>query len=88
MKLLLALVSMNIVFAQRPHPLEPTEQERNAALRRLRFDWAGLSVYGSEDSELPDPAPGENRVIIGGEMLSLLFHTDEEHRVRGTVKAW
>ncbi len=37
------------------------------AQRHLLADWAGLLKYGSDNSELKPPAPGENRVIFFGD---------------------
>jgi lysophospholipase L1-like esterase len=55
------------------------ELERKvAAYKHLFADWAGLTRYGSEDSEIPPPAPGEKRVVfIGGDIT--------ERWGRGTV---
>jgi len=41
--------------------------ERIAALRRLLSDYGGLTRYGSENSELPPPRPGERRVVFFGD---------------------
>lgn len=41
--------------------------EQIAAYRRLLSDWAGLTRYGSDNSELPPPAPGEARVVFMGD---------------------
>lgn len=38
-----------------------------AAQRRLLADWAGLNRYGSDNTELKPPAPGENRVVFFGD---------------------
>jgi lysophospholipase L1-like esterase len=38
-------------------------------VRRLLIDWAGLTRYGSENTELPAPKPGENRVIFLGDQI-------------------
>lgn len=35
--------------------------------RRLLTDWAGLIRYGSENTEVPPPKPGENRVVFLGD---------------------
>src|SRR6266851_4558134 len=51
----------------------PTDEERAAAQRRLKFDWAGLNVFGSEDSEIPPPRPGENRVVFLGDEITGLW---------------
>ena len=40
------------------------------AQRRVLNDWAGLTHYGSDDSELPPPKPGENRVVFLGDDLT------------------
>ncbi len=37
------------------------------AQRNLIRDWGGLTRYGSADTELPPPAPGENRVVFLGD---------------------
>jgi lysophospholipase L1-like esterase len=36
-------------------------------------DWAGLNRYGSENSEIPAPAPGENRVVFLGDQITELW---------------
>ncbi len=41
-----------------------------ADLRRLLSDWAGLTRYGSENTELPPPAPGEERVVFLGDDIT------------------
>jgi acyl-CoA thioesterase I len=51
------------VIAQVP---DATEQQL-AAYRRLLSDWAGLTRYGSENSEVPAPKPGESRVVFFGD---------------------
>jgi lysophospholipase L1-like esterase len=38
--------------------------------RRPSADWAGLNHYGSENTELPPPAPGQNRVIFLGDQIT------------------
>ena len=37
---------------------------------RLLTDWAGLTRYGSEDTEVRPPRPGENRVIFLGDQVT------------------
>lgn len=44
-------------------------EQRLASYRRLLSDWGGLTRYGSEDSELKPPAPGENRVVFIGDQI-------------------
>ncbi len=41
----------------------------NAALHRLLVDWAGLTRYGSEDTEIRPPRAGENRVVFLGDQM-------------------
>jgi lysophospholipase L1-like esterase len=43
---------------------------RLEAQRRLLVDWAGLTRYGSEDTEIPPPKPGENRVVFLGDQIT------------------
>lgn len=45
------------------------EREVEAARHRL-MDWAGLNRYGSEDTEVPAPKPGENRVVFLGDDIT------------------
>lgn len=41
-----------------------------AQLEKKLHDWAGLNVYGSDDSEIPPPGPGENRVVFLGDSIT------------------
>src|SRR5215472_4241086 len=41
-----------------------------AAQRKLLSDWGGLTRYGSENTEVPPPKPGENRVVFLGDDLT------------------
>ncbi len=34
------------------------------------MDWAGLTRYGSDDTEIPPPKPGENRVVFLGDDIT------------------
>ena len=45
-------------------------EKQLAAERHLLHDWGGLTRYGSEDSELRPPAPGENRVVFLGDQIT------------------
>lgn len=60
-------------IAQAQVPQEPTpaqlEQELTA-YRRLLLDWASLTRYGSDNSELKPPKPGENRVVFLGDEIT------------------
>ncbi len=41
-----------------------------AAQKRLLYDWGGLLKYGSDNTELPPPAPGEHRVVFLGDQIT------------------
>ena len=45
-------------------------QRRLEIQRHLLVDWAGLNHYGSEDTEVPKPKPGENRVVFLGDQIT------------------
>ncbi|HYP07825.1 MAG TPA: GDSL-type esterase/lipase family protein [Bryobacteraceae bacterium] len=40
------------------------------SLRRLLNDWAGLTRYGSDNSEIPAPKAGEQRVVFLGDDIT------------------
>jgi lysophospholipase L1-like esterase len=42
-------------------------EQQIAAQQRLLHDWAGLIRYGSENTEIPKPKPGERRVVFLGD---------------------
>ncbi len=47
--------------------------------RRLLTDWAGLTRYGSENTEIRPPVPGEARVVfLGDEITELWGHGNAE----------
>ncbi len=45
-------------------------ERQPAAQRRLLSDWAGLTRYGSENTEIPPPAPGEKRIVFLGDEIT------------------
>ncbi len=45
-------------------------EQRLEAQRHLLNDWAGLIRYGSENTELPRPAPSEDRVVFLGDEIT------------------
>ena len=56
--------------AQAPSPtVESLTAELTAARKKL-VDWGGLNVYGSDNSEIPAPKAGENRVVFIGDSLT------------------
>jgi lysophospholipase L1-like esterase len=61
--------------AQRSPDLRSTEalEQELAGYRHLLGDWAGLTRYGSDNSELPPPAPGESRVVFLGDQITELW---------------
>jgi lysophospholipase L1-like esterase len=67
------LLATAVLLVQASPPSEPTpaqlEQELTA-YRRLLLDWASLTRYGSDNSELKPPKPGENRVVFLGSELT------------------
>ena len=68
--LLLALaIFAHLSTAQAPDPRQTIQRLRRqiAAQGRLLNDWGGLTRYGSENTELPPPAPGEDRVVFLGD---------------------
>ncbi|MCI0747483.1 MAG: SGNH/GDSL hydrolase family protein [Verrucomicrobia subdivision 3 bacterium] len=73
-KILLGLVVLGcIVSAQSPRDcasITAALEQRLDAQRRLLMDWAGLIRYGSENTELPHPAPSEDRVVFLGDEIT------------------
>ncbi len=45
-------------------------QRRLEMQRHLLVDWAGLTHYGSEDTEIRPPKPGEDRVVFLGDQIT------------------
>src|SRR5213592_1880816 len=48
-------------------------ERRLAAQKRLLNDWGGLTRYGSENTEIRPPAPGEERVVFLGDQITELW---------------
>src|SRR5881296_3723835 len=68
---LLALVAVSCARGQTPESVRIQALERQlAAQRSLLVDWAGLTRYGSENTEIPPPKPGENRVVFLGDEIT------------------
>src|SRR5262245_56670388 len=73
--IVLGLLGSAFVASRRASAQEATTsvsilEQRLASYRRLLSDWGGLTRYGSEDSELKPPAPGENRVVFLGDQIT------------------
>jgi acyl-CoA thioesterase I len=64
----LLLLSLAPILPAQDLPREELEREV-VALRRLLGDWAGLTHYGSENSELK-LSPDENRVVFFGDEIT------------------
>ena len=62
-------------------------EKRIESQRKLLWDWGGLNRYGSEDSELPKPKAGENRVVFLGDDITqawdALFFNGKPYLNRG-----
>src|SRR5262245_39921565 len=57
-------------------PQDAASIERElASYRRMLADWAGLNRYGSENTEIKPPAPGENRVVFIGDEITETWGT-------------
>ena len=73
-KILIGLAVLGFVAsAQSPRDCGSTLaalEQRLDAQRRLLADWAGLIHYGSENTELPRPASGEDRVVFLGDEIT------------------
>jgi lysophospholipase L1-like esterase len=55
------------VFAQPNDAAQATRLQRQ---RQLLLDWASLTRYGSEDTEVRPPKAGENRVVFLGDQIT------------------
>jgi len=69
MKLLAGLLLLGCSVWAQTLPSPSSAEELNAARKKL-VDWGGLIVYGSDDTEIPAPKPGENRVVFIGDNLT------------------
>lgn len=73
-KIVLGLITVaTLVTAHTPQECASTIAEleqRIDAQRHMLMDWAGLIRYGSENTELPRPAPGEDRVVFLGDEIT------------------
>jgi lysophospholipase L1-like esterase len=62
------------------------EADRVKVLERTLRDYGGLIRYGSDNSELPAPKPGENRVIFFGDQITEFWSRDNASSFTG--KTW
>jgi lysophospholipase L1-like esterase len=71
MKTVAALLLLGtFIYAQTPSQNTPTPSEELNAARKKLIDWGGLNVYGSDDTEVKPPKPGENRVVFIGDTVT------------------
>jgi hypothetical protein len=65
-----------LVFAPALHSEEPCSDRARSLERQvteqnhLIRDWGGLIRYGSDNSELPAPAKGEQRIVFFGDQIT------------------
>jgi lysophospholipase L1-like esterase len=69
------LLSMGVLFVSSQSTSDCAStiaalEQRMAAQRHFLVDWAGLTRYGSEDTEIPPPVPGQDRVVFLGDEIT------------------
>jgi lysophospholipase L1-like esterase len=73
-KVLLGMLGLGFLVSAQSKPdcasVVAALERRMAAQRHLLTDWAGLIRYGSENTELRAPAPGEDRVVFLGDEIT------------------
>ena len=74
------IVLLGVAFLTASPAAQPPDSTSRAALeqelaryRHLVSDWAGLTRYGSDNSELSPPAAGEQRVVFLGDQITELW---------------
>src|SRR5689334_2793980 len=84
---LAAVLWGSAVFAQDPNADRIKSLERQIAeQKRAEKDWGGLLRYGSDNTELPAPAPGENRVVFFGDQITEFWNRGKAQFIAG--KPW
>jgi lysophospholipase L1-like esterase len=71
--LLLCRLALCLTMLLWPAFAQPNDLAQAARLQRqhqLLLDWAGLTRYGSEDTEIRPPKAGENRVVFLGDQTT------------------
>jgi hypothetical protein len=73
-RLVATLLVGSLAAAQAPDNdrIQLLERQLAAQSRQLR-DWSGLIRYGSENTTVGPPRPGENRVVFIGDQLTELW---------------
>ena len=65
------LAAVALLVAQQQQDVTPDQLEQElTAYRRLLLDWASLTRYGSDNSEVKPPARGEKRVVFLGDEIT------------------
>jgi lysophospholipase L1-like esterase len=81
MRRISAIMLLGAVVLAASGPIRPpsdsastaTFEQELAGYRHILSDWAGLTRYGSDNSELAPPAPGEQRVVFLGDQITELW---------------
>src|SRR5882757_8538007 len=81
MRRLRAMALLGVVTFTAPGAIQPPSdatspaalEQELARYRHILSDWGGLTRYGSENSELPPPARGEQRVVFLGDQITELW---------------
>jgi lysophospholipase L1-like esterase len=71
--LVISIVCGCAACAQPTDAKVPALERLVAEQRHLLNDWGGLTRYGSENTELRAPAPGENRVVFLGDQITEMW---------------
>ena len=72
---LLGLLALGVPLAAQTDPAQSTAARLERA-RKILSDWGGVTRYGSEDSEVRPPKPGENRVVFIGDQITENWGTE------------
>lgn len=59
-----------LVYPAFAQPNDPAQAALSQRQRQLLLDWASLTRYGSEDSEVRPPKASENRVVFLGDQIT------------------
>jgi lysophospholipase L1-like esterase len=77
---LVGLLTLAALAAAQPSdPAETIKALENqlAKQRRLLHDFGGLLRYGSENTEVPPPSPGEDRVVFLGDQITAHWGSED-----------
>jgi lysophospholipase L1-like esterase len=80
------------IYASSAHAQDPSNERTKTLERQLAEqkralrDWGGLLRYGSDNTELPAPAPGEARVVFFGDQIIEFWNRGKAQLASG--KPW